>query len=168
MTPCNCPIEGQERGVFLFQTEKQENDMLKILIAVDGSGHADRAIEAVGQMARSSLQLEAILLCVSPEPVFYGGYTVATIAKIEEDQKNQQSAILAKAAEHARAEGLQLAEPARAHGVIANEIVRIAKERQVDQIAMGTRGMGAVGNMVLGSVAQRVLHQSALPVLLAK
>lgn len=142
--------------------------MLKILIAVDGSEHADRAVDAVGAMVRSSLDVEATLLCVSPEPLLYGGYTLATIAKIEEDQKNQQTAILAKAAERARAQGLKLAEPARAHGVIANEIVRIAREQKVDQIAMGTRGMGAVGSVVLGSVAQRVIHQSPVPVLLVK
>lgn len=142
--------------------------MLKILIAVDGSEHANRAIEAVGNMAKSSLDLEAILLCVSPEPLFYGDYTAATIQRIEEDQKRQQNTILTKAAEHARSVGLKLGEPARAYGVIANEIVRIAQEQHVDQIAMGTRGMGAVGNMVLGSVAQRVLHHSTVPVLLAK
>ena len=142
--------------------------MLKILIAVDGSEHANRAIEAVGKMGRSSLDLEATLLCVSPEPIFYGDYTVATIQKIEEDQKQQQNTILSKAMELARAQGLKLGEPARAYGVIANEIVRIAKELQVDQLAMGTRGMGAVGNMFLGSVAQRVIHQSPVPVLLVK
>ncbi|MDO9166510.1 MAG: universal stress protein [Rhodoferax sp.] len=142
--------------------------MLKILIAVDGSEHANRAIEAVAKMARSALDLEAILLCVSPEPIFYGDYTAATIQKIEEDQKTQQGTILTKATEHARSLALKLGEPARAYGVIANEIVRIAKERQVDQIAMGTRGMGAVGTMLLGSVAQRVIHQSTVPVLLVK
>ncbi|MBH2020175.1 universal stress protein [Polaromonas sp.] len=142
--------------------------MLKILIAVDGSEHASRAIEAVGHMARASLELEAVLLCVSPEPVFYGSYTAATIQKIEDEQVIQQNAVLAKAMELARAAGLTRAEPARAYGVIANEVVRVAKDRQVDQIAMGTRGMGALGNMLLGSVAQRVLHQSPVPVLLVK
>lgn len=142
--------------------------MLKILIAVDGSEPADRAIEAVAAMARSSLELEATLLCVSPEPLFYGSYTAATIQKIEDEQVIQQNAILAKALERARTAGLQVVAPARAYGVVANEIVRAAKDRQVDQIAMGTRGMGAVGNMLLGSVAQRVLHQSPVPVLLVK
>ena len=142
--------------------------MLQILIAVDGSEPALRAIEAVGKMAHSSLDLRATLLCVSPEPVFCGNYTVATIRQIKEDQKIQQNAILSKAMEHAKVHGLPLAEPARAYGVIANEIVRVAHELPVDQIAMGTRGMGTVGNMLLGSVVQRVLHQSSLPVLLVK
>jgi nucleotide-binding universal stress UspA family protein len=142
--------------------------MLKILIAIDGSEPANRAIEAVGKMARSSLQLEATLLCVSPEPVFYGNYTQGTIQRIEEDQKKHQNALLSQAMSLARAQSLNLAEPLRAYGVIANEIVRLALEAQVDQIAMGTRGMGAVGSMLLGSVAQRVIHLSPVPVLLVK
>ncbi len=142
--------------------------MLKILIAVDGSDHANRAIETVGKMARSALDLEAILICVSPEPLFYGNYTAATIAQVESDQKKQQDLILSQAGVLARAQGIKLAEPARAYGVVANEIVRMAKEFKVDQIAMGTRGMGAVGSVMLGSVAQRVIHQSTVPVLLTK
>ncbi len=142
--------------------------MLKILIAVDGSEHANRAIEAVGKMAKSSLALQATLVCVSPEPIFYGNYTVATIEKIGEDQKRQQDDILNKAHTLARSQGISFDEPVRTYGVIANEIVRIAKAREVDQIAMGTRGMGAIGSVLLGSVAQRVIHQSPVPVLLVK
>lgn len=142
--------------------------MLKILIAVDGSEHANRAIDAVGKMAKSSLELEATLLCVSPEPIFYGDYSAITIQMIEDDQKRNQDAILATATERARAQGLKVGDPERAYGVIANEIVRIANMKRVDQIAMGTRGMSAMGNMLLGSVAQRVVHQSPVPVLLVK
>lgn len=142
--------------------------MLKILIAVDGSERANHAIEAVAHMARSSMELEILLLCVSPEPIFYGDYSSATIQQIEEEQKIQQNTILTNAMELARAQGLMVGETIRAYGVVANEIVRIAKDRQVDQIAMGTRGMGAVGNVLMGSVAQRVVHHSPVPVLLAK
>ncbi|WP_293604455.1 universal stress protein [Polaromonas sp. UBA4122] len=146
--------------------------MLKILIAVDGSEHSNRAIEAVEKMARSSPGLEAILVCVRTgailEPLFSGDYTVATVQKLDADQENQQATVLNSAMDHAKAQGLKISESVRTYGVIANEIVRIAKERQVDQIAMGTRGMGAVGSLLLGSVAQRVLHQSDVPVLLVK
>lgn len=142
--------------------------MMKILIAVDGSEHSDRAIVAVGRMARASLQLEAILVCVSPEPLFYGRYSAATLKKVEDEQLIQQNVILNQALAQAKAAGLQVGEPVRASGVIANEIVRVAKEREVDQIAMGTRGMGAMGNLFLGSVAQWVVNQSPVPVLLVK
>lgn len=146
--------------------------MLKILIAVDGSDHANRAIQAVGDMARSSLDLEAVLLCVSSgallEPVFSMDYAAGAVQRLEEEQRRQQDVVLAKAVETATSQGLKLGESARASGVIANEIVRVATEKGVDQIAMGTRGMGAIGSMFLGSVAQRVIHQSPVPVLLAK
>lgn len=142
--------------------------MLKILIAVDGSEHSDRAIVAVGRMARASLELEAILVCVSPEPLFYGRYSAATLQKVEDEQLIQQDVILNQAMAQAKAAGLHVGESVRAHGVIANEIVRIATERAVDQIAMGTRGMGAMGNLFLGSVAQWVINQSPVPVLMVK
>lgn len=142
--------------------------MLKILIAIDGSEHAKRAIEAVGKMAKSSLALEAVLICVSPEPILYGDYSAATIRKIEEDQKEHQDIVLTRGTELANAQGIKLGDPVRVFGVVANEIVRAADDRKVDQIVMGTRGMSAIGNMVMGSVAQRVLHQTSVPLLLVK
>ena len=146
--------------------------MLKILIAVDGSDLANRAIEAVGEMARSGLDVQACLVCVSPnvllEPAFSVDYGYVATQKIEEEQRRQQDLTLSKATDLAQAQGLRLADPERPKGVIANEIVRIARERQVNQIAMGTRGMGALGSVFMGSVAQRVVHQSPVPVLLAK
>ena len=45
---------------------------------------------------------------------------------------------------------------------------RAAVLARADQIAMGTRGMGAVGSLFLGSVALGVVHRSAVPVLLVK
>ncbi|MBA4328986.1 MAG: hypothetical protein C0428_12225 [Polaromonas sp.] len=152
---------------FLLKTYREDN-MLKILIAVDGSEHANRAIEAVAHMARSALELEATLVNVSPEPIIYGGYSAATVERFEEDQKKQQAEILTRATAHARAQGLRLGESALGHGVVALELVRIARERQVDQIAIGTRGLGSINSVLMGSVSQRLIHESPVPVLLVR
>ena len=37
-----------------------------------------------------------------------------------------------------------------------------------DEIVMGSRGMGAIGNLVLGSVATKVIHAARVPVTLVK
>lgn len=142
--------------------------MFKILIAVDGSEHAKRAIEAVATMSKSAVSLEATLLCVSPPVMTYYGYTAGTLEQIKITQIRQQDDTLREAEEHAKALGLRIGESLRPKGVEVDEIVRAASELAVDQIAIGTRGMGALGSFFLGSVAQRVVHLSSVPVLLVK
>lgn len=67
MTPCDCPIERQGRGTGRFFQRKKEYSILKILIAVDGSGHVDRAVDAVGNMVLGSVAQRVIHQ--SPVPV---------------------------------------------------------------------------------------------------
>ena len=45
------------------------------------------------------------------------------------------------------------------------EIIRIAKEKNVDLIVIGTHGRGALTQMLLGSVADKVIHKAPCPVL---
>ena len=53
-------------------------------------------------------------------------------------------------------------------GAAAEEISAYASKHGCDAIVMGTRGMGVVAGLVLGSVAQRVVHLAAVPVTLVK
>ena len=50
-------------------------------------------------------------------------------------------------------------------GAPAGEIVRYAKDADVDLIVMGTHGRGLVAHMVLGSVAEKVVRTAPCPVL---
>lgn len=53
-------------------------------------------------------------------------------------------------------------------GERAAKILRIAKSEGVDGIVMGTRGMGAVGNLIMGSTAAKVIHLAEVPVTLVE
>lgn len=53
-------------------------------------------------------------------------------------------------------------------GEPAATIVRFAGKLKCDEIVMGTHGRGALGRMLMGSVASRVLHEARMPVLLVK
>lgn len=146
--------------------------MLKILIPIDGSEHANRAIQTAAKMARSTVNLEATLICARTgailEPLFSKDYSMITLQKLDSEQEAQQTTLLDHATQLAKELGVPLSEPVRAYGNVAHEIVRAAKARQVDLIVMGTRGLGALGSVLLGSVAQKVLHDSPVPVVLVK
>lgn len=55
-----------------------------------------------------------------------------------------------------------------AWGDPASEIANHAERGQFDVIVMGSRGLGRVTEVLMGSVSQRVLHESKCPVLIVK
>ena len=142
--------------------------MMKMLIAVDGSEHSRRAIEAAARLARQMQSVEVVLLNVADAMVFYGELPSFDLEAVERAQRQHQERLLAEALAHARACGLQQVQTQSAVGPTAQEILRVADERGVDQIVMGTHGRGAVGSLLLGSVTQRVVHQAKVPVLLVR
>lgn len=140
--------------------------MLKLLIAVDGSLHARRAIETVARMARASVPLELTLLNVRPVPGWADELPAPSLDEIEAAQASGQDRLLAEAQAQMEALELPLHAVQRAAGSPGTEIVRVARLLGIDQIVMGTHGRGSLGSLFLGSVAQRVVHLSTLPVLL--
>jgi nucleotide-binding universal stress UspA family protein len=142
--------------------------MLKFLVAADGSEHARRAVDAVARLAAHLPQLQVLLVHVGLPDIFYGELPPFDREAVERANRHQRERLLADAVAHARQCGLTQLSTHAAVGEPAAEIVRLADERGVDQIVMGTHGRGAVGSLFLGSVAQRVVHLSKVPVLLVK
>ena len=142
--------------------------MFKLLIAVVGSDHASRAIEVAARLAGLVPQTEAVLLHVRELPVYYGEVPIFDFDAVEQASRRHQDQLLATALTHARASGLQQVVTLGVEGLPATEIVRVAGDRAVDQIVMGTHGRNALGGLLLGSVAQRVVHLAKVPVLLVK
>lgn len=134
--------------------------MLKLLIAIDGSEHARRAIEAAAGLAKQGAAVDAVLLNVREGPAYYGELPPFDHESIEHSMRHRQHALLEAALAQARNSGLPTVVTQAAEGQPAQEIVRLAADCGTDCIVMGTRGMNALGGLLLGSVAQRVVRTS--------
>jgi nucleotide-binding universal stress UspA family protein len=53
-------------------------------------------------------------------------------------------------------------------GATAETIAQVAREKSVDHIVMGTRGLGSIQGLLMGSVATKVIHLAEVPVTLIK
>lgn len=140
--------------------------MFKILLAVDGSDHAQRTIDKTIELAAALRSATVHVLNVQEEPLVYG--EIAAYMPPEKAQqlaKEAGEAIAAAAAQRLQKSGLVPSSEA-VIGNIAQTIVDRARDLECNLIVMGTRGMGAIGTLVLGSVANKVVHLTHVPVML--
>ena len=147
--------------------------MKRILAAVDHSDASLRAAELATEIARK-FDAELALLMVSPR-------VASTDAPLEdylraEHISDPASVVIADAArEELRALADRLTEKSKqavtcevAVGDAAEAIVSFAARLAVDLIAIGHVGHGRVGDLVLGSVAKRVIDTAPCPVLVVR
>jgi nucleotide-binding universal stress UspA family protein len=139
----------------------------KILLPVDGSEGSARAARHVAGLAAMARDLEVHLVNVQPPG---DDWMVRRMIKPDELAKMEREwseSAIAPARAILKAAGVVCVDHA-IQGEIAQTIVRLAGELSCDQIVMGTSGRSALGDLVLGSVAVKVLHLTKLPVTLVK
>jgi len=141
--------------------------MLTLLVPVDGSKNSLRAVKYA---AAQSKHCPVTLHIVNVEPPLDDyGMVRAYISRQQHDKAVMARAarILARATSQVRPARVRCKTRAvigDAPAVIAN----LARRLRCDAIVMGTRGMTLLGNLVLGSVASKVVHLSTVPVTLVK
>ena len=136
-----------------------------ILLAVDGSEHAEKAAELAAQLAREGND-EIVVTHVTE--VLPARYQVHPGLDYEFDQEAIE---LAKGyATDMEADGLKVRIELRhsQYGHIARVITNLADELDAGLIVMGSRGRSDLSALLLGSVAHKVLHLSRRPVLIAR
>jgi len=141
---------------------------MKILVAIDGSPQALSSLERlVGKFGFFRDAPRLTLIHVHP-PVPYKA-AAAWVGKeaVEKYYREESEAVLAGAAAWLSSRGIPFRSERRV-GDPADEIVKLAAGEQCDMIAMGTHGHTALANLVMGSVATRVVATSKVPVLLMK
>jgi nucleotide-binding universal stress UspA family protein len=140
--------------------------MKRILVPVDGSDISLRGLKLAAQRAREA-NAEVHVLHVEPPMHYEELRTYALRPDLEELRGRACRRILDAAAALMAAEKLQHVEHLQ-NGEVAHTIARYAESHKVDEIIMGTRGLGALGSMMLGSTALRVVHLVHVPVTLVK
>ena len=53
-------------------------------------------------------------------------------------------------------------------GNVARSIIEVAEEQQSDMIVMGSRGLGLLKGVLIGSVSQKVIEEAKIPVMVIK
>lgn len=107
------------------------------------------------------------VLNVQPPPIHPWPGKLVSPDLIEEELRRIGDKIVDAAEAAARESGIPCTRHVRI-GHAADEIAACAREMHCDAIVMGTRGLGRVAGLVLGSVANRVVHLATAPVTLVK
>lgn len=136
----------------------------RILLAVDGSDHALKAAALAGELARLSGAHLFVMTTFEAVPAFLGE---PHLGRVIADRFNRAEKVLAEAVK-AVGEIPGTLDQETLEGPPAEAILRFAESRSVDLIVMGTRGLGQLSGLLMGSQSQKVIQLSRCPVLLAR
>ncbi|WP_327090141.1 universal stress protein [Nonomuraea sp. NBC_01738] len=143
---------------------------MTILIAYDGSDDAKAAIGFTGSLLRGE---PAVVLTVWERLAMNAarasvGMVISAEVSAAEDQAigDAMKELAQQGARLARAAGLEATAQCEPNGVaVWSTIVDVADELDAKLIVTGTRGLGGVKSLLLGSTSDRVLHHAGRPVL---
>ena len=145
-------------------------DIHSILLPTDFSECGNYALSYAASLART---FHASIICVNViEPIVptvgYSGMTEPfPLRTSPNNSRTSAERELPKLAECEECAGLNVEELV-VHGEAASEIVRVARERNVDLIVIASHGRTGLGRILFGSTAEAVVRHASCPVLVVK
>lgn len=136
----------------------------KILVATDFSDASKAALRCARELAAqlgSTLHVMHVVLDPSSQPWAAEAFAMPLGALILEWQEHARRDLLAALPVEARANAVIVTPVGSPYA----EIIHYASDQHVDLIVVGTRGRGALGHLLLGSVAERVVRKAPCAVL---
>ena len=164
------PVKVNPQGVRKVKGKKFTKEVVmykKILAPLDGSELSECSLEHVRAVAAGCQVAEVVLLRVA-EPITTMAYAETSADWVAEKEKENQAEVenyLSQLADDLREEGIAV-QTAAIWGRPADEILGYAKNNRADLIIMSTHGRSGLSRWVFGSVTERVLRHSAVPVLI--
>jgi nucleotide-binding universal stress UspA family protein len=137
---------------------------MKIAVAVDGSDNALRA-------AKHAIMLAQYLPETQLEMIYVADYNKAKderlLVQSPESLSLKREQKLQPVREHAKSVGVEIM-ITMLKGNPSHEIIKYVREHSIDQLVIGSRGLNAFQEMVLGSVSHKVMKHANCPVTIVK
>lgn len=135
----------------------------KILVPVDGSTGADKAVRFAADLAEATGATLTFLHVYDASAVAIMGMSSLSGAEVDAAIERVSRSYLDQARKLVDERRLEIRTAAKV-GHAAEEIVEYAKNEGVDLVVMGSRGMTTFKGLLIGSVSDQVVHHSPCPV----
>jgi nucleotide-binding universal stress UspA family protein len=136
---------------------------MNILVAIDGSAASVKAIDYVVARKRRGEKFDVSIINVQPALRAHGGViTPAMVKEFQQDNFEKAFAAVATQAKYLKADCYSEI------GDAAEHIIGFVRKSKSDEIVMGSRGLGGVKGLLLGSVVSKVVQLSPVPVVVVK
>lgn len=143
-----------------------------LLVPVDGSAHAEKALGVAAELARSggaTLHLLNVSEAASDNIGILVGGSTEPMSEVEREKlaegvRKAAQQVIDRAKSAVDLAGLEVKELVR-QGRPGERIIEAAEELDADAIVMGSRGMSDLRGMVVGSVSHRVSHTAGCTVI---
>jgi nucleotide-binding universal stress UspA family protein len=146
----------------VIQNYKDIHMISKILVAVDSSRHAENAFKYASYMAK---KCGCGLLIAHVLEEFVGvGHSI--LKELEQNDLELLQKYKSRAKESAASISVDVIE-SRGNDV-AEEILRLADEQKADTIVVGSRGLKASKEFLMGSTSYKITHYAKCPVIIVR
>jgi nucleotide-binding universal stress UspA family protein len=146
--------------------------MKKILIALDYDPLAEKVAETGYKIAKA-FNAQVLLLHVLSEPVFYSsteyspimgfvGFTSPEQYNVADYLKNEAVRFLEESKKHLADESIAISV---LEGDFSDTIISAANEFKADLIVLGTHSRKGLDRVLMGNLAEKILHTASIPVL---
>ena len=145
-----------------------------VLIAYDGSAHADAAVDEAARLFPGARAIvvtawTSVREAAAARTALSDSFIEQAVGRMDAEATAEAQAIADAGAERARAAGLEAsAEAVEAERQVWPALLRAAGEAGAAAIVMGSRGRTALRSALLGSVSQGTLNNATLPVVIAR
>lgn len=136
----------------------------RIVVAIDGSEPADRALGLAAELARTSGGATLTLVSAISDPITFAPTPVAGLELVLEAEQQGAERDLAQRAERLRGQGLSV-ETVVQVGAAPDVVAGVADATAADLVVAGSTGKDAIERALLGSVTTRLLHLLRRPLL---